>query len=686
MPGSSFRAYGLRCVLVLLLCLVFHPAADAQKQDTWNLKAQVGRPFSQPVPHQGGYPPFSWKVVKGPLPRGLQLSGKGLLHGTPTQPSPTAVTFTVQVSDSWKPTPNVATVQVSIVVEPAPLRIPIPLPVPRKISGAAAPAAPAKAPKTSPKGSGGIKTGSSGSSALKQSPVAITKQQSSTTSKKSSSKKGVGTQASADNAGGNQNDGAVPGTATPGAYSLYTLGMAGVDVTSTSTSGPEQQAFVEYDLTAPVRFGWGKKSKKKPGMAPTSTGSGPIDSSWWVWFDPRIASVPTPKTAAISSLGSASSGLTATGVQTLGDITQTLEFRGGLEYALLKPKSGILFGHNPVADISMSFIAGFGAVTPFNSSTGSQEFDLGQPGSSGSGYNVTNVLGQLSGSPQLQKEYPQLYSALNTQCSTAPTTCPLEHVAFILPNRSRFYRSYFGGFRLKTFFFKDSNGSEACTHAVSCSPDNIFPGTFDFTVGQDATVTGGKLRGVVGTISVNYPLTRWPWLRVFGTAYLRFAKNQNSLALALPAAQSFVSLEDPSVILQPIQPRDQDYFRLGFGIDLVQVVKAMAKRWSSQPALLSKTSLDFSQGAKSSPQTLTLTNMGSATLTRIKITASPSNFNARGNGTNCGSSLDPGNPCTIAVTFTPPSKWSSGQVLSGVLIVKTNAGQSVVPLSAEAPK
>lgn len=651
MSDSLIRAYGLRWLLVPFLCLVLRPVADAQS--TMPLpQAQVGQPYSEQLKAQGGLAPLVWTAEKGALPQWLQLSRDGMLHGTPKQASATAVTFTVQVSDSSKPA-FVAKMQFSILVKPAPLRIAGYAHAPLKSVGAAAPSSPANVQKTTPEGSDG--------------------------------------KGKADNAGGSQlssggpsgqpgqhgSNGAPTATAALGTYSLYTLGMAGLDVTSTSTSGPEQQAFVEYDLTAPVRFGWLKK-------APA-----PIESSWWVWFDPRIASVPTPKTATLSSLASASSGLTATGVQRLGDITQTLEFRGGLEYAFLKPSHGILFGHKPVADISMSFIAGFGVVTPFNSAAGSQEFDLGQPSSSGSGYNVTNVLGQLSGSPQLQGEYSQLYSALNTKCSTSPTTCPLEHVAFVLPNRSRFYRSYFGGFRLKTFFFKDSNGNKVCTQVDSCAPADIFPGTFDFTVGQDETVTGGKLRGIVGTISVNYPITRWPWLRVFGAAYLRFAGNQNSQALALPATQSFVSIEDPSVVLQQIQPRDKDYFRLGFGIDLVQLVKAMAKRWSSQPATLSEASLDFPQGASSNPRTLTLTNSGSATLTGISIiTSPPANFAAHGSDTNCGTSLAAGDKCTIAVTFTPPSNWSSGQPQTGSLIIKTDASQlaSVVPLSAEKPK
>jgi hypothetical protein len=43
-------------------------------------------------------------------------------------------------------------------------------------------------------------------------------------------------------------------------------------------------------------------------------------------------------------------------------------------------------------------------------------------------------------------------------------------------------------------------------------------------------------------------------------------------ALVLIPSTSFTSLDDPTVVVQPIQPSDQDYFRLGLGVDLVALI------------------------------------------------------------------------------------------------------------------
>jgi hypothetical protein len=45
--------------------------------------AQVGRPYSAQVRVSGGRPPYSWRSVTGPLPRGLHLRPDGRIDGTP---------------------------------------------------------------------------------------------------------------------------------------------------------------------------------------------------------------------------------------------------------------------------------------------------------------------------------------------------------------------------------------------------------------------------------------------------------------------------------------------------------------------------------------------------------------------------------------------------------------------------
>lgn len=87
-------------------------------------------------------------------------------------------------------------------------------------------------------------------------------------------------------------------------------------------------------------------------------------------------------------------------------------------------------------------------------------------------------------------------------------------------------------------------------------------------------------------------------------------------------------------------------------------------------ATFSPTSLTFSDqlvGNTSAPQTVTLTNTGSADLTTVKITIS----GAFTQTNNCPSTLSPGKSCQILVTFSPTSSSTSS---SGSSVTGTQTG------------
>jgi hypothetical protein len=252
-----------------------------------------------------------------------------------------------------------------------------------------------------------------------------------------------------------------------------------------------------------------------------------------------------------------------------------------LDYYLIKPWSGALFGSNDSwAKTTVSLILGGGSVTPFNSISTANEFGLNN--NLGQQFNQS-VKSNIN--PTLPTLYPELAGALcNFGFMGSPNvTCPMpagaKTVAFVFPNRSRFYRDYYGGIRLRTFYFKgnckkaNTGQSAPASPDETCKPVDNFPGTFDARFGEDETVTGGKLRGVVLTLTGSYPLPGTSGtIRIFGATYLRLHKNKNTTALVLIPSTSFISLDDPTVVVQPIQPSDQDYFRLGLGVDLVALI------------------------------------------------------------------------------------------------------------------
>ena len=333
-------------------------------------------------------------------------------------------------------------------------------------------------------------------------------------------------------------DGKLVGTVAlhVGDPSRYWLGMAGLDVTS-SSGGPEQQWFARASIMSRLieynnKFAHG---------------------GLWAWVDAKIGSIPTAKTSALSSLTSVSAAVSASGIQNAGDITQSLEFHVGLAPS---------FGSRKATLLSVR------AASPINSITGAQEYSLSQ-----NLYNqfVSNAQ-TTSSALSLEGIYPQLWATL--QCSYSspkPTTgCPSTNpttVAFVFPNRSRFYRDYFGGFRL----WFDPRGKG----------DN-FPGLFDVTVGQDEVVTGGRLRGFVLTLQGDYPIDTNGTFRVFGSVHMRIARNSNTTPLDMLPTTTFVDPTTSAVVVQSTVPLDQDYFRLGIGIDIVQVwnqlVAAAAKK------------------------------------------------------------------------------------------------------------
>ncbi|MHB8600371.1 MAG: N,N-dimethylformamidase beta subunit family domain-containing protein, partial [Ktedonobacteraceae bacterium] len=90
---------------------------------------------------------------------------------------------------------------------------------------------------------------------------------------------------------------------------------------------------------------------------------------------------------------------------------------------------------------------------------------------------------------------------------------------------------------------------------------------------------------------------------------------------------------------------------------------------------LNPTSLDFGTvqvGTPSSPQTVTVTNSGSASLTISNIAISGSNASDFAQTNTCTSAIAPGANCTISVTFTPGASGSR----SGTLTLTDNAPDS----------
>jgi hypothetical protein len=76
----------------------------------------VDTPYSQTLQASSGVQPYTWSVPPGTLPVGLNLASNGVISGTPLATGTS--NFTVKVTDSSTPTPQIATANLSITINP----------------------------------------------------------------------------------------------------------------------------------------------------------------------------------------------------------------------------------------------------------------------------------------------------------------------------------------------------------------------------------------------------------------------------------------------------------------------------------------------------------------------------------------------------------------------------------------
>jgi hypothetical protein len=142
------------------------------------------------------------------------------------------------------------------------------------------------------------------------------------------------------------------------------------------------------------------------------------------------------------------------------------------------------------------------------------------------------------------------------------------YVAFVTPDRDKFFRQYSGGFRLTTFY-----------EDVTGQPYMAAPAMVSFSAGQNEQVTGGIMQGVVARFEAFYPLVVWgdrskraAIVYLFGTALLRLGGASQTTPFILQPADSTVHAYDPNVAI--IQDRNnRDMYMIGVGMDIGQLIK-----------------------------------------------------------------------------------------------------------------
>ncbi len=314
----------------------------------------------------------------------------------------------------------------------------------------------------------------------------------------------------------------------------FTRAIVGLEQAAAASASPEQKLFLEFNLTAPI----------------FRKGSKPLDAPLWLWLNPRITSLPQTISGSVADFAT-SAGFTSPFTSgKVNDIVQGFEFLGGVEVPIKlnnRRVTGAIdsgFGPETKVRFGLSLLAGAGMSTPFDTQKTLQVFKVNQ-----------------------------------TVIDRFPAAAGKEFIAFTSGDRNRFFRQYYGGLRLKSYYVKhmvDAHGEPLPGSDEAL--DNVFPGILDVTVGQNEAVTGGKLRGMVFRVEGIYPLPfisgdKKGSIYAFGSAQMKLTHAKTIPPIILQPPDATVVVPGTNVLLQELPPRDADHYRIGVGVDLIRLIK-----------------------------------------------------------------------------------------------------------------
>jgi hypothetical protein len=403
--------------------------------------------------------------------------------------------------------------------------------------------------------------------------------------------------------------------ATTSSGSLSTRVFVGTDVSGASSLPTQQKLFIEGDLQHPIPFhifhpyptpcsGRGAKtvedceSLNLPLSAKYINSLDPLNRRAWMWASGRVTALPTQ--GGTSGLGLANVQTSSDLINQLGSgglnkVVQGFEALAGTEFVLLKPRSGIpmsFIGGN--TRMSMSLAAGGGFITPFSQpDTGQQQYvatqDLinrftNQPND---GTNFVDLGGGSSGCASL-KPAP----TASQQCFNA--------ILFVPPDSPRFFKEYYIGPRFKIWYFRPAgeDSSANCVDGARSLPNDVcktYPAVMDAAIGQNASITAGHQHGLVLKLEGSFPIFLSGAVYVYAAGYLHVTGSSPSIPplLCNPSSatppvlvqcslqqqavfspiSSPIGLSDPTLFRLKDPGADRDFFRVGIGVDLLQLLE-----------------------------------------------------------------------------------------------------------------
>lgn len=206
-----------------------------------------------------------------------------------------------------------------------------------------------------------------------------------------------------------------------------------------------------------------------------------------------------------------------------------------------------------------SFTLTAGAITPLSSAPSSPTIYI----VSQAIYNYYTSASSVS---------PAAQAAITTACGTSYSSTTPCYVAFLPQDRTRFFRDWSGGFKLKNYYYDASSDAFG------------FPGITTITFGQNEYVTGGAMSGFVAHVGTVQPVigpvakSFAGYLYVFGSMDMVVARNlasRNAPQFSLSTAPSSVTAGQSDVAQIQVAQPNRDRYQFGVELDLVKLISVL---------------------------------------------------------------------------------------------------------------
>ena len=342
--------------------------------------------------------------------------------------------------------------------------------------------------------------------------------------------------------------------------SLTTRAIVGLEQFGASSTESQTKPFVDLFFFSPLRYKT-RTVKHKPGDQSGTdnelTADIPLLSAWG---NIRLSSIPE-QVATIGTIPSSFVNPLAQGSLN-NKLVQSFDFLAGLELsAFLSNKSylGLIPGIKQRTEVSL--VAGGGAISPLST--------------------TREANSQIFVVPSAASPQRDLFVARYGAAAASK-----KYIAFVFPERDRFLRQFYGGVRFKTYYY-DKGGALI----------NRFPALLDVMLGQNEGVTGGRLksdltdaegkligrkRSYVLRLEAFYPfpLKETSFLYLFGSAMMKVGGGGVKIdtPLILDTAQSNILVTNDDVFVAPTLQTNRDYYRLGIGVDLIDLFNRNKKQ------------------------------------------------------------------------------------------------------------